>query len=152
MTSKVFIQAFVAAKSRIQREADLLDAFLVDSDDLATLMQEATIQRIFHELTIDVIMAEQSFNWVHADSAIAILDRIADYFHYGNFFEFSFNTQFFADEDLTHDKINKLVDDNDDELGYVSLTASKFLFNHAPEYVLKTADNSFVLNPNFDLR
>jgi hypothetical protein len=53
---------------------------------------------------------------------------------------------------LIHDKIHKLVNDNDDELGYVSLTASKFLFNHAPEYVLKTADDLFVLNPNFDLR
>jgi hypothetical protein len=96
-------------------------------------------------------MSERSFNWIHTDSAIAILDRIADYFHYG---KSSNNFQFylFVDEDLTHDKISKLVEDNDDELGYVSLTASKFLFNHAPEYVLKTCDDLFVLNSNFDLR
>lgn len=86
VTSKNFIQTFVAAKSRIQREPDLLDAFLVDSDDLAILMQEATVQKIFHELTINVIMAERSFNWIHTDSAISILDRISDYIHYGNLF------------------------------------------------------------------
>lgn len=56
------------------------------------------------------------------------------------------------DEDQTHDRISKLVEDNDDELGYVALSASKFLFNHAPEYVIGMADNLFVLNPNAELR
>lgn len=78
----------MTAKSRIQREPDLLDAFMVDTDDLAALMQEPTVQKIFNELTIDVIMVEHSFNWLHTDSAISILDRIADYFHYGNIFTF----------------------------------------------------------------
>ncbi|KAI6183720.1 hypothetical protein M3Y97_00519200 [Aphelenchoides bicaudatus] len=136
--SKIFIQAFVAAKTRIQREPDLLDVFLVDADDMSELMKETTVQRIFHELTVDIIMAERSFNWVHSDSAIGILDKIADYFHY--------------DEDVVHGKISKCIDDNDDELGYVSLTASKFLFNHAPEYVLNNSDDLFVLNPNSSLR
>lgn len=83
VTSKVFIQAFLSAKPRIQCEPDLLDAFLADSDDLASLLQDPIIQRTFHELTIDVIMTKHSFNWLHTDSAIGILDKIADYFHYG---------------------------------------------------------------------
>lgn len=59
---------------------------------------------------------------------------------------------FRSDEDSTHARISSLVDENDDDLGYVSLTASKFLFRHAPEYVLKMVDDLFVLNPNTELR
>jgi len=138
VSSKHFVQSFVAAKSRIQRDPDLLDVFLVDSDDLSELLQEQSIQKIFHELTVEVLMADQSFNWIHTDSAIAILDKICDYLHY--------------DEDQIHERIYKLMEKNDDELGYVFLTATKFLFQHAPEFVLNKADDLFVVNSNTDLR
>lgn len=81
--SKEFTGSLIIAKSRIQREPDLLDGFLVDADDMSALMKEPGIQKMFQELTIDVITADQSFNWIHTDSAISILDRICDYFQYG---------------------------------------------------------------------
>jgi hypothetical protein len=83
VTSKYFTQAFIAAKARIQRDPELMDAFLEDVEDLTGILQDVTIQKIFHELTIDVLMTEHSFNWIHIDSAISILDRISDFFHYG---------------------------------------------------------------------
>jgi hypothetical protein len=83
VTSKAFIGTFITAKSRFQREPDLLDGFLFDSDDIASFLQDPLIQKTFHAMTIDYIMLERTFNWLNTDSAISILDRVADYLHYG---------------------------------------------------------------------
>ncbi|KAI6172246.1 hypothetical protein M3Y98_00951700 [Aphelenchoides besseyi] len=139
ITSKPFTSSILAAKSRIQRNPELLDLFLVDSEDITSLLGDSKIESMFNELTIDVLMSKHQFNWIHLDSAIAILNLIGDFFKY--------------DETTTHDQIAELVNGtNDDEIGYVKQTATKFLLRHAPYYIMDSVDELFLIHLDTDLR
>ncbi|KAI6229867.1 hypothetical protein M3Y99_01122400 [Aphelenchoides fujianensis] len=133
------VRALLSAKPRLQRNPELLDTLVVDAEDLTALLQDPQMHAMFHELTVDVLMAKHQFNWIHLDSAIGILNMIADFFNY--------------DETATHDRIAELMGEKqEDEAGFVQLTAAKFLLRHAPHYVLETVGELFLGNSDADLR
>ncbi|KAI6197156.1 hypothetical protein M3Y94_01190900 [Aphelenchoides besseyi] len=139
LTSKSFTSSILAAKPRIQQNPELLDYLLIYSEDMSSLLDDSTIESMFNELTIDVLMSKHQFNWVHVDSAITILNQIGDFFKY--------------DETTTHNQIAELVNGtNDDEIGYVKQTATKFLLRHAPHHIMDSVAELFLIHLDTDLR
>lgn len=84
------IRALLASSTRLQRNPELLSAVYNDFNELSALVRERDIEKMFRELTINIIEASSTrhaSNWIHVDSAIAILDYIADFLHYGTFID-----------------------------------------------------------------
>ena len=80
------IRALLASHSRLQRNPELLPAVFTDFDELSALLKEQNVEAMFRQLTIGVLAtanSKRASNWIHVDSAISILDYIADFLHYG---------------------------------------------------------------------
>uniref|UniRef100_A0A1I7SSD9 Condensin complex subunit 3 n=2 Tax=Bursaphelenchus xylophilus TaxID=6326 RepID=A0A1I7SSD9_BURXY len=139
VSSSEYIQAFDSAKLRIQNSPEILDFILSESEELCDLLRENLIRNVFNDLTVNILMVKGFPNWILVDSAILILDKIADFFDY--------------DEDTVHKRIFELMKTREHEdIDYVKESAAKFLLKNCPDMIKEEMKGLFLNGNNLEIR